>query len=513
MKFLMASLGETEVDTCVTEDYIDCCLGSPTVVIAFMKTLTEDWKLTSSGSLSYLKSMCDLLDFRKASGVSDAVLSSFVITEVYIRRGKMNLAKKKKVEYARNLDLETLIARDSWASISEMEKVIPYHIDRYKAIVSRSTSADQRPTRNEFAFATRFIATFLFLRVKCSRPITFQYLTLDMISKARDNGGYVDQTEFKTRDKSKFDTVILDENVLKVIDIYVNNLRPMMNPICNYLLVSTNGTQYQPFTAAMSLLVKEAIGKYINPTRYRQIIETESSEKLDHHEQDILSKDQKHSSSVAKRFYKKKLSREVAIEGKRCMDKLIGDTRTQSTEQLAQILMDIDQNTLEFDHAVVDKTKDILRGTVSQPPTDDLFEGDAITKKTLPTTLLNQDRTYQSERDELSITRTVEREEIDSDAPESSLTDTLSAERLSKISDDVEVKREEAEQQLPVWGKSKRFTVEEDRFLKVGLEKYGKGNWSRILNDPSYRFHPARTRDSLRMRAETCAFKIRKTIT
>ena len=306
MKFLMASLGETEVESFVTEDYIDCCLGSPTVVIAFMKTLTEEWKLTSSGSLSYLKSMSDLLDFRKASGVSDAVLRSFIITEVYIRRGKMNLAKKKKVEYARNLDLETLIARDSWASISEMEKVIPYHIDRYKAIVAKSTSTDERPTRSEFAFATRFIATFLFLRVKCSRPMTFQYLTLDMISKAKENGGFVDQTEFKTRDKYEFDTLILDENVLKVIDSYVKNLRPLMNPTCNYLLVSTSGTQYQAFTAAMSLLVKEAIGKYINPTRYRQIIETQSSEQLDPHEQDVLSKDQKHSSSVAKRFYKKK---------------------------------------------------------------------------------------------------------------------------------------------------------------------------------------------------------------
>ena len=95
----MASLGESEVERYVKEEYVDCCLGSPSVVITFMQTINEDWGLTSSAALNYLKSMCDLLDFRKANGVSDAVLRTFTVTEIYLRRGKENLAKKKRMQY------------------------------------------------------------------------------------------------------------------------------------------------------------------------------------------------------------------------------------------------------------------------------------------------------------------------------------------------------------------------------------------------------------------------------
>ena len=124
---MMAVLGDSENGSNATSDYIDCCLGSPSTVMKFMHIMTTEWGLTSSAALNYLKAMSDLLDFRKAHGISDAVLRSFTVTEVYIRRGKENLRKRKVLEYGRNLDLESLIARDSWASIEEMEQVIPYH--------------------------------------------------------------------------------------------------------------------------------------------------------------------------------------------------------------------------------------------------------------------------------------------------------------------------------------------------------------------------------------------------
>ena len=54
------------------------------------------------------------------------------------------------------------------------------------------------------------------------------------------------------------------------------------------------------------MFVHQAIKKYINPTRYRQIIETKSSERLTSDEQRFISEDQKHSSTVPKIFYKKK---------------------------------------------------------------------------------------------------------------------------------------------------------------------------------------------------------------
>ena len=60
-------------------------------------------------------------------------------------------------------------------------------------------------------------------------------------------------------------------------------------PTCDFLLVNRNGAQFSKLTEALGRLVFDAIGKYINPTRYRQIIETESSNCLDNEEQEWMS--------------------------------------------------------------------------------------------------------------------------------------------------------------------------------------------------------------------------------
>ena len=83
------------VNGATQEEYIDCCVGSPTIVMNFLKLITDEWKLRSSSGLTNMKAISDLLDFRKAKGVPDDTLRSFTVTEVYIRRGKENLSKKK----------------------------------------------------------------------------------------------------------------------------------------------------------------------------------------------------------------------------------------------------------------------------------------------------------------------------------------------------------------------------------------------------------------------------------
>ncbi len=135
-----------------------------------------------------------------------------------------------------------------------------------------------------------------------------------MVEEAKKNGGYIDQTEFKTEKEYAFDTVILSNEVQQILNSYINVVRPRMNPSCEYLLVTTTGKQYTAFGSAMSLLVHQAIEKYVNPTRYRQIIESESADRLTPEEMEAISKDQKHSSYVARRIYQKKLSRDVAAQ-------------------------------------------------------------------------------------------------------------------------------------------------------------------------------------------------------
>ena len=124
--------------------------------------------------------------------------------------------------------------------------------------------------------------------------------------------------------------------------------------------MSTVGKQYTSFTTATPLLVKEVIGKYINPTRYRQIIETESSTRLTLTEQEIMRKDQKHSSDVAKRFYSKHLSKDIATKGKMCIEKMVGNSRTHDEKQLSNLLFTINSNNMLFDQSAVDHTEELL---------------------------------------------------------------------------------------------------------------------------------------------------------
>ena len=82
-------------------------------------------------------------------------------------------------------------------------------------------------------------------------------------------------------------------------------MRPLLKPQCEYLLLNRSGSQFQKLTELLSVLVFEAIGKYIHPTRYRQIIETESVNNLDLEAQQLVSEDQKHSSNAARVHYQK----------------------------------------------------------------------------------------------------------------------------------------------------------------------------------------------------------------
>ena len=122
----------------------------------------------------------------------------------------------------------------------------------------------------------------------------------------------VDQKIFKTAKLFGFDSVYFDECTLEMLAKYITYLRPLLNPICEYVLVNRNGKQFQKH----SVLMFEAIGKYIHPTRYRQIMETENCQFLLPNEQKWISEDQKHSSNVARVHYQKKHSREVAMRGR-----------------------------------------------------------------------------------------------------------------------------------------------------------------------------------------------------
>ena len=304
MKFLMFSSGNN-LDEMLTHTFIDCCVSSPSLISSFLEEIESKWKLKTSGSYNYLKAITDLMEstwcvrsytkdvhsyrsvrsytkdvhsYRSVRSYTKHVHSYSSVRsytkDVHSYRSvltkrdaqpfqvkicsnigvwKMHwystllhcyivyLYRKKQAEWSRNYTLETLIAKNSWATIDEMENVLPYHSTKFKTTIERCRDRPSEVCLQDLVFAKRFITTFLFLKVKCTRSMSYQYLTIAMLEKAKSNGGYIDQTDFKTNGSYTFDTLIIDVDVLKIIDLYVLHCRPLLSPKCDYLLGTTSG--------------------------------------------------------------------------------------------------------------------------------------------------------------------------------------------------------------------------------------------------------------------------------
>ena len=65
----------------------------------------------------------------------------------------------------------------------------------------------------------------------------------------------------------------------------------LIKPQCDFVLVNRNGGQLGKLGEIMSKLVFDAIGKYIHPTRFRQIVETQSLNEVTSEEQMTSFKD------------------------------------------------------------------------------------------------------------------------------------------------------------------------------------------------------------------------------
>ena len=70
--------------------------------------------------------------------------------------------------------------------------------------------------------------------VKASRAMTYQNLTVEMV-KGIGADGFIDQTLFKTAEKYGFDSLLFPEEVLTLVNDYIDWTRPRLNPSCNYV--------------------------------------------------------------------------------------------------------------------------------------------------------------------------------------------------------------------------------------------------------------------------------------
>ena len=64
---------------------------------------------------------------------------------------------------------------------------------------------------HDLTFATRFLSVCLFVQVKVSRPMTYQYLTFTIFENSKTCDGFVSQTKFKTAQQYTFDSLLFDK--------------------------------------------------------------------------------------------------------------------------------------------------------------------------------------------------------------------------------------------------------------------------------------------------------------
>ena len=237
-----------------------------------------------------------------------------------------------RLQWTSELGIDVLQAKGHWATLEE---------PGYESVLKSRKDKPGTITPFDLSFATKFLALYLFIKVKCSRPMTYQYLTVEMVNKAKNNGGCIDQKMFKTAGKYGFDSLYVTDTSMQVLDGYINHIRPLLKPNCDYVLVTRNGGQHNKLGELMSKLVFDATGKSdVQPTRYKQIVETASSRHLSSSAQSTISEDQKHSSVVARVHYQKQGSREVASKAHKCLEKLHGDKGTELEIEVRSRLSD-----------------------------------------------------------------------------------------------------------------------------------------------------------------------------
>ena len=186
----------------------------------------------------------ELIDFRKVNGASDAVLRKLSVTELHLKRVRKTVAKMMRLQWTQDFDIETLEARGHWATMEELLEVVKFDLPCYKNTVKICKSNPAQVNPSDLTLATKFVAVYLFIKVKGSRPMTYQDLTVDMIATAKEKGGFIDQRTFKTAGKYGFDSLILTDANLQVLNGYISYVRPLLQLQFDFVPVNRNGGQH-----------------------------------------------------------------------------------------------------------------------------------------------------------------------------------------------------------------------------------------------------------------------------
>ena len=77
-------------------------------------------------------------------------------------------------------------------------------------------------------------------------------------------------SQFKTNDQYGFHSLKFTNDVLEAVKMYMDEIRPWSQSKCEFVAVTTSGTQYTAFCNVFSLLTHEVIGKHITSVWFSQ---------------------------------------------------------------------------------------------------------------------------------------------------------------------------------------------------------------------------------------------------
>ena len=138
LKYLKYCCADVSISWNIPESVVGYCLGSVTMISDFEGYLQTDWSLKFSGLTGYMNALGHLLNFRRSC--SDLYSSVFIPSEIYIQRVKRYLSKKMNSGWSEVLSVNYLNSISYWAKLEELQKVIPYHSEKYKQIILNASS-------------------------------------------------------------------------------------------------------------------------------------------------------------------------------------------------------------------------------------------------------------------------------------------------------------------------------------------------------------------------------------
>lgn len=89
--------------------------------------------------------------------------------------------------------------------MEELLEVVTFHLLHYEQTVIMCKRNPDQVNLSDLTFSTKFLAMYLFSKVKGSCPMTYQYLTVERVNAAKEKRGFIDQKTFKMPGKYGFD--------------------------------------------------------------------------------------------------------------------------------------------------------------------------------------------------------------------------------------------------------------------------------------------------------------------